>query len=152
MGWGRYDKQLLSLFDLKEIFLNRLNWGKLQRILLRTKTSVSESVTLCSHFWSMGSFIHSLSSPMVATLGWASPKVTQLENNNSIVDTKLYVVRFICDLLLEEYVNPKIITEILVSVEHKNLKFQQKNLLFSCRCLVTPLLWTFNNTEQGKKK
>lgn len=36
------------------------------------KRDKREAVTLCSHFWSTGSFIHSLSSPMAATGGWAS--------------------------------------------------------------------------------
>lgn len=55
----------------------------------------SESVTLCSHFWSMESFIHSLSSPMVATRGLGFPKGTQLKNNN-IIDTKLHSDHIIC--------------------------------------------------------
>lgn len=41
---------------------------------------------------------------------------------------KLYLVPFICDLLLEEYVNPKFITGILGSTALKQKStFQQKN-------------------------
>lgn len=39
-------------------------------------------ITLWSHFWSMGSFNHSLLSPMVVNRGWTSPKGIQLGKND----------------------------------------------------------------------
>lgn len=48
----------------------------------RVQVKLNGEITLCSHFWSMGSFNHSLLSPMVVNRGWTSPKGIQLGKND----------------------------------------------------------------------
>lgn len=75
-------------------FLGRRTHGmkdKLSKILWST------DITLCSHFWSMGSFIHSLSSPMMATGGVGLPqrcsagKTSQIQNYIRYICVRKYI-------------------------------------------------------------